>query len=358
MLRPYVHFLFNSLMLVSALFSTVANAADSFNILMYHHVSSKTPRSTSLTKQEFHEHLQFLQHNNYHVLPLRQALETVQQGQALPEQAVAITFDDAMISIYDNAFPLLKQFNYPFTVFVNTDPVDQGHKYAMNWDMLRELTRHGGSLGNHGKDHGYLVRKPSYNAKWLTTTLANIDYAQQRLETETGPQPKWLAYPFGEYNLALQQALKNRGYIAFGQQSGGVGPHSDWQALPRFSVTGNYAKLESLAIKLASKPLPVHYNQLGDPVLRLDQQQDNPPLLQVNLVQPLHDNSRKRLSCFIMGQAYLPQWQDELQFIVQPNRPLPAGRTRYNCTAPIWGQDNYFWFSHQWLNYQPKPNTD
>ena len=154
MLRPYVHFLFNSLMLVSALFSTVANAADSFNILMYHHVSSKTPRSTSLTKQEFHEHLQFLQHNNYHVLPLRQALETVQQGQALPEQAVAITFDDAMISIYDNAFPLLKQFNYPFTVFVNTDPVDQGHKYAMNWDMLRELTRHGGSLGNHSKDHG------------------------------------------------------------------------------------------------------------------------------------------------------------------------------------------------------------
>jgi len=35
-------------------------AADSFNILLYHHVSSTAPRSTSLSAPEFEEHLEYL----------------------------------------------------------------------------------------------------------------------------------------------------------------------------------------------------------------------------------------------------------------------------------------------------------
>ena len=326
-------------------------AADSFNILLYHHVSSTAPRSTSLSAPEFEEHLEYLNQNNYTVIDLAQALDAVQQGAALPDKAIVITFDDAWRDIYIQGFPLLKQYNYPFTVFVNTDPVDQNQRHTMTWDMLRELKQHGGTLANHTRDHDYLVRKPNYGKAWLTAALANIDYAQQRLTEELGPVPKWLAYPFGEYNNRLKLALKDKGYIAFGQQSGGVAQFSDFQALPRFPAAGAYSQLKSLKTKLASQPFPANYTAFNNPVVRLDQAEQGQPLLEVELTQTQKLGVRQQLSCFITGDRHAPRWPTKMKFTVQAKKVLNNGRNRYNCTAPIWGQKNYYWLSHQWLIY-------
>jgi len=236
------------------------------------------PRSTSLSAQEFEGHLEFLKQNDYTVVDLASAITAVQQGTTLPEKAIVITFDDAWRNIYEQGLPLLQQYDYPFTVFVNTDPVDQNNPHAMTWDMLRDLKKQGVTLANHTRDHDYLVRKPEYNDQWLATTLDNINYAQQRLTDELGPVPKWLAYPFGEYNNRLKLALKDQGYIAFGQQSGGVAEFSDWQALPRFSAAGQYSNLKTLKTKLESQPFPANYTAFSNPVIRTDQGEQSQPL--------------------------------------------------------------------------------
>jgi peptidoglycan/xylan/chitin deacetylase (PgdA/CDA1 family) len=326
-------------------------AADYFNILLYHHISATMPRSTSLTAQEFEGHLQYLKLNDYHVVDLAAAIELVQQGKPLPEKAVAITFDDAWRDIYVQGLPLLKKYDYPFTVFVNTDAVDQNNRHTMTWDMLRDLKQQGGTLANHTRDHGYLVRKPVYDESWLTATLDNINYAQQRLTDELGRVPKWLAYPFGEYNDQLKRALKQQGYIAFGQQSGGVADFSDWQALPRFPAAGNYSNLKTLKTKLASQPFPANYSAFANPVIRSDQAEPSQPLLTVELTKSQKLGVRQQLSCFIVGERQMPNWQDKMNFTVQSAKVLGQGRSRYNCTAPIWGQNNYYWLSHQWLVY-------
>jgi peptidoglycan/xylan/chitin deacetylase (PgdA/CDA1 family) len=330
-------------------------SANSFNILLYHHISSTMPRSTSLTAQEFEAHLQYLKDNDYQVLDLATALAAVQAAQPLPNKAIVITFDDAWRDIYEQGLPLLQAFDYPFTVFVNTDPIDQNNRYAMTWDMLRDLKQQGVTLANHTRDHDYLVRKPNYDDAWLSNTLANIDHAQMRLETELGATPKWLAYPFGEYNNPLKQALKAKGYIAFGQQSGGVAAFSDWQALPRFPAAGRYSNLKTLKTKMASQPLPANYSRFPEPVIRTDQGQLEQPKLSVSLSQPQRLGVRQQLSCFITGTVHKPQWQDKLNFTLQAQEALGKGRNRYNCTAPIWGQKNYYWLSHQWLVYDGGP---
>ena len=262
-----------------------------------------------------------------------------------------ITFDDAWRDIYLQGLPLLKKYDYPFTVFVNTDPVDQNNRHTMTWDMLRDLKQQGVTLANHTRDHDYLVRKPLYDEQWLDATLDNINYAQQRLTDELGPVPKWLAYPFGEYNDQLKLALKNRGYIAFGQQSGGVAEFSDWQALPRFPAAGRYSNLQSLKTKLASQPLPANYTAFTNPVIRTDQGDQSQPLLEVELTKAQKLGVRQQLSCFIVGERQMPNWQGKMNFTVQANKSLVKGRNRYNCTAPIWGRKNYYWMSHQWLVY-------
>tara|TARA_B100000780_G_C21095315_1_gene441712 strand:- start:666 stop:1766 length:1101 start_codon:yes stop_codon:yes gene_type:complete len=326
-------------------------AANSFNILLYHHISSTMPRSTSITAKEFAGHLEYLKQNDFQVIDLALAISSVQQGTPLPEKAIVITFDDAWRNIYQHGLPLLKKYNYPFTVFVNTDPVDQNNRHVMTWDMLRDLKQLDVTIANHTRDHAYLVRKPVYDEPWLNATLDNINYAQQRLTDELGPVPKWLAYPFGEYNNPLKVALKKQGYIAFGQHSGGVAAFSDWQALPRFSAAGKYSNLKSLKVKLASKPLPVNYTDFSDLVIRIDQANPNPPLLKAQLTQAQKLGVRQQLSCFIVGERQMPIWQNKMTFTVQAQSALAKGRNRYNCTAPIWGQKNYYWLSHQWLVY-------
>ena len=68
-------------------------------ILQYHHISSTTPRSTSVTVEEFRLQMDYLRDNGFTVLPLESIVKALQQHMPLPEKAIAITFDDAYISV-------------------------------------------------------------------------------------------------------------------------------------------------------------------------------------------------------------------------------------------------------------------
>jgi peptidoglycan/xylan/chitin deacetylase (PgdA/CDA1 family) len=56
-------------------------------------------------------------------------------GNSLPHKAVLITFDDAYQDFAEHAWPILKQYNLPVTVFVPTGFPDQP-EYSFWWDRL------------------------------------------------------------------------------------------------------------------------------------------------------------------------------------------------------------------------------
>ena len=113
-----------------------AAAQDYLPILQYHHVDANTPRSTSVSPEEFREHMDYLKSANFQVIDLKQAIDDIQAGVALPENAVAITFDDAYRNIYDNGFATLKEHDFPFTVFINTAPVEQGKSWKKSVSLF------------------------------------------------------------------------------------------------------------------------------------------------------------------------------------------------------------------------------
>ncbi|WP_428241657.1 polysaccharide deacetylase family protein [Gynuella sp.] len=336
------------LCLVSSLFP--AMAANSFNILLYHHVADNTPASTTISPKDFEAHLAFLKDNGYQVLSLEEALNNVINDHPLPDKSVAITFDDGFSSIYQNAFPLLKQYGYPFTVFVATDPIDHKFPQMMSWDMLREMKQAGAIIANHTTDHAYLVRTDDYSEQWLRKTLENIHHAQKRLTAELGDVPKWIAYPYGEYNDTLKKKMAEEGWIGFGQQSGGVAKFSDFTALPRFPAASSYANLKTLKTKLASLPLPVDYLGLPDTVTRTSKNN-----LTVNLNTRL--KRQNELRCYFNSNAYSPKVQSS-SFTVDIQQPFKAGRNRINCTVPHKSQPIYYWFSFQWLYWPLNVQTE
>lgn len=320
-------------------------AGDHINILVYHHVSENTPASTSVSPAQFRQHLQLLQDEAFTVVDLESALVKLQRGESIADNAVAITFDDGYHNIYDNAWPLLKEFDYPFTVFVATDPIDQQYSDMMSWDQLRDLHHAGVTIANHSTDHAYLVRHHPRDTAWLAQTLKNIETAQQRLQSELGEGvPKWFAYPYGEFTADLANALETKGYTAFAQHSGGVWSGSDFQAIPRFAAAGIYANPETLVTKLRSKPMPVDESTLPDMVTT-----DTRPALTATLVQ--REDFAKALNCFVDGSWQDSSWPSDLTFRLQSDNPLGEGRHRYNCTAKAQSGDFFYWFSKPWLIY-------
>jgi peptidoglycan/xylan/chitin deacetylase (PgdA/CDA1 family) len=314
-------------------------------VLMYHRFGEDRFPSTSIRVEQFEAHLQHLRDGGYTVVPLTDVLDALAGGRSLPCRAVAITIDDAYRSVYDVAFPLLAEHGFPFTVFVATDPVDQGLAAYMSWDQMREMATHGASFANHGASHeSWIARRPDEtDGAWRTRVTADVSRGWRRLSAELEPIPSVFAYPYGEYDRAAAELLRESGYVAFGQQSGATGPLSDRRALPRFPLAEAFGDMDSFRTKVASLPLPVEAVVPWDPVVTTDR-----PSVEVTLGDTLARS--EELACFVSGQGRVePRWiESDRRFSVAPEQPLGPGRQRVNCTAPR-DDGRYFWFSHPWI---------
>ncbi|WP_028109393.1 polysaccharide deacetylase family protein [Ferrimonas futtsuensis] len=332
--------------LVSLLAMLWVQSAAAAVILQYHHVSEDTPASTSVTPAQFQEQMAYLAQNEFSVVPLSEVIDAIRLGKHLPPKTVAITFDDGYQNVADNAHPVLKAHGFPYTLFVAIEPIERNFARMMNWDTLRQLSSEGAVIANHSWGHEHLIRRQEGEdeAAWLNRIQANLERTEAAIDKELGYSVRQLAYPYGEFNPALRQRLAQMGFVGIGQHSGAAGPYSSLTAVPRFPVAGPYADMDALKVKLHS---------LNMPVVKLDgdesELKERPrPILTVTLEG--EDLRRDALMCYIQGQGgKAPTWLDEHSFTIQADLPLPAGRSRYNCTAPSRSSGGYYWFSQPWV---------
>jgi peptidoglycan/xylan/chitin deacetylase (PgdA/CDA1 family) len=328
-----------------------AAAPPSAVVLEYHHVATDTPASTSITPDAFEAQMDYLADNGFEVRPLDQLVARLRAGKEVPDKAVALTFDDAYRSVHTEAFPRLQERGWPFTVFVSTGYIDQGYDGYADWDALREMADAGVTIANHSVNHPHLARprQGESEADWRARARREITQAQDRLEREVGDVAKLFAYPFGEFSPPLQRIVSDLGFVGLGQQSGAFGPGSDFTALPRFPFSGSSPSLETFAIKVGSRPLPLRAVEPASGVLGADAQR---PTLRLTLGEGVRPGS---VSCFVHG-ARVPVervQQDPPVLAVRAEQPLQPGRTKYNCTAPVSGADRWHWYSFVWMKPLP-----
>lgn len=314
-------------------------------ILQYHHVSTETPRSTSVTPQEFRTHLQYLKDHNYQVIGLDVLLAQLQQGKEPADNAVVITFDDGYDNIYHQAHPILQQFNFPYTVFLSPALIDRKEGPVMSWEQIKQLHQDGVLIANHSSYHHHLAapNKGESKAAWLKRVKADILLAQTQLEQQLGIKHKWLAYPYGEFSVELEQMVKELGFIGIGQQSGAVGLNSLLTRLPRYPSSSQYAALKHFTPKLKTLALPVTKYLAADPV-----KGPNPPTLTLQIDSS--DFKTSQLNCFSNGEPIKVTWLKPDTFSAQAGQKLKTSHKRYNCTAPSLSKKGYFyWYSQPWV---------
>ena len=316
--------------------STTPNAA----ILLYHHVSSSTPASTSISPEAFKSHMEYLD-AHHTVVSLQDVVSAIQHNSTLPENAVAITFDDGYANILDNAHPILADLGFPYTVFINPDEIGVGPK-QLTWEQVIAMHNDGVVFANHTLDHLHMLNGEQAMGEraWLEKVWQNVESAEKKIEDKLDISLKYLAYPFGEYNTALANKLKAEGYIGFGQHSGAVGPSSDMQALPRFPAAGPYANLATLKTKLNSLAMPVTQSSHKDP--RMTTRNLSSP---ISLTIDSDDVRLTQVNCFFGGDPIETSLEENvLTFTL--DETLPVGRSRVNCTAPSNAQSGrYYWYS-------------
>jgi len=321
-------------------------SADHGVIFVYHHVANDTPRSTSVTPGEFAAHLDYIAQHGYTVWPLQHLAASLRSHEPVPDNVVALTFDDAYVSVATTAHPLLKSRGWPYTVFVNTESVDAGRAPYMNWKQLQALVRDGVDIGNHAHRHAHLVHRepPESETQWQTRVRGEIVGAQQRIRAELGITPSLFAYPYGEYDSALSGIVADLDLIGLGQHSGAVGFGSDFTALPRFPVGGAYATLDRLATSLRTRPLYVRANPSGPLVMRGAHAR---PAIDLELVPGPYDAAQ--LGCYASGQGrmQLRPGRDPLRMQIQPSSALNTGRSKFNCTVAHRDEPGvFFWWSY------------
>ena len=97
-------------------------------ILGYHQVDTpvylQEMMGWQMNPARFRTQMEYL--SKYHtVLGFKELEGIVCHGWAVPDNAVAITFDDGYRDVYDVAYPILKELNLTATVFVTTGAVDE-----------------------------------------------------------------------------------------------------------------------------------------------------------------------------------------------------------------------------------------
>ncbi len=184
----------------------------------------------------------------YRTLSLLEAADRLRQGKPFPERSFVITFDDGYKSVFDEAFPVLRQYKMIATVFLAVRQKRvSGHnvrlpslegRQMLSWEEIREMRRYGLEFGAHTLTHLDLTRLSLEQAKFETyESKAMIEYALNIPVTS-------FAYPYGRYNDQSREIVRSRFACACSDMLGLANSNSDLYALER--VEAYYLRSERL----------------------------------------------------------------------------------------------------------------
>ena len=231
-------------------------------IFCYHRLVDKVRApGTEITTPDFEAQMQMLKDKGITVIGMQDYLAWRRSEKAIPPRCAVISFDDGWKSQYDVAWPIMKKFGYPFTMFIYTEGVQGGHfggGQAISWEQLAEMRDAGVDIEAHSATHqdlrkGYdVINKkktsgPEYE-QWLQNEVVGC---KQLLEQRLGIKVNCFAVPFGNYNEHVKEVARNAGYEAmftvYGQP---LTFNSPLDSLGRYAIEANKPKVFADAVKM------------------------------------------------------------------------------------------------------------
>lgn len=173
-------------------------------ILMYHMIGNIKNNAAVMTADNFRWQMQYLKDNGYHPVTMQELYDYVTKGAPLPDKPICITFDDGYEDNYTVVYPIMKEYNFPWTIFVITGQVGTANR--VTWDQLRDMkASHMVTIGNHTVSH------PKMHELSQEEKQQEITRSQAALKQELGLDNPWFCYPYGDYDEQIESMLKAAG---------------------------------------------------------------------------------------------------------------------------------------------------
>jgi peptidoglycan/xylan/chitin deacetylase (PgdA/CDA1 family) len=207
-------------------------------VLCYRRFEDRPRDPFSIAPAAFRAQLQALKTQGIAVISLKDFLAWRRREKAIPARSCLITIDDGYASAYRVAWPILKEYGYPCTLFLYTRYINVGGQ-SLTWAQLEEMRDAGVEVGSLTVSHHDLRRAPKGQdyAVWLRHELYE---SKQLLEAKLGIQVSALAFPYGAYNEAVRQAALAAGYQAlFTVEGQRLGPEAPADRLGRYAIESN-----------------------------------------------------------------------------------------------------------------------
>jgi peptidoglycan/xylan/chitin deacetylase (PgdA/CDA1 family) len=190
-------------------------------VLRYQQFSKNKGGKAEITEAAFESQMNYLKSNGYQVITIDQLIDFLDFKDQIPAKSVVITIDDGWHSCLDIAFPILKKYDFPATLFVHTDLI--GKKDALTWSEIRYLAKNGIDIQCHTKIYRYLKElreQVSFN-QYVKDLDNELSRARATFREELKIESKYLAYPVGTTNHLTVAFAKKYGFRA-GFMSRGV----------------------------------------------------------------------------------------------------------------------------------------
>ncbi len=180
-------------------------------VLTYHKVSGQWEISfTMMYPGQFEKQMQYLAGKGYRGKTLKEYLR--ENG----NRDFVITFDDAYESVYQHAYPVMKELGFRGSVFVPTKYIGKMNTWDltlgsdpvrhMDGEQLKELHRNGWEIASHGERHRVMTGMPHAAVK------KEMSYSKTLLESLISDPIETFCFPFGAYNKRIVSAARDAGY--------------------------------------------------------------------------------------------------------------------------------------------------
>jgi len=222
-------------------------------ILGYHDLSESQPETAMrIRSSKFRQQMEALRQMGLTVISLDDFIAWKKGDKTLPPKCVLLTFDDGWKSVYTDAFPVLKEYNYPFTLYLYKNYVDGGGK-ALTTPMIEEMIAAGATIGSHSVSHPFpatvkMMRKKGPDP-YDAFLRKEIGESKRFLESKF-PKRKatTFAFPGGFYTEEMLPLADEFGYThLFTVLPGKIKRGMPDKTLPRYMILGNYDKIFEFA---------------------------------------------------------------------------------------------------------------
>lgn len=340
---------------------------NTFITLAYHDIQDDDfdQRYLSLTTAQLIAHFAWIRENGYIPVSVDQIITARNGGNALPEKAVLLSFDDGFSSFYHRVYPLLKATGWPVVwapvgIWMDTptdQPIDFGglstprDRFA-NWDIVKEISTSGlVEIGSHTHNlHFGAQANPQgnqqptaatrfYNPETATYETSDgykkrighdVEIITEKIKKVTGKSPRVWVWPYGAANGEALNIIQKNGYQMALTLNDGIAHVDNLLNVPRILIA-HEPSVNALANAFSAAR--------NKPVMRvahidLDYVYDADPVQQERnlsaLIQRIYD---LRINTVFL-QAYSdPAGDGNISSLYFPNRWLPMKADLFNRVA-------------------------